>query len=178
MIAAALLTRAAPIGAATLAALLALQTWRLHTEQIAHRDLIAATAKADAARTQAALQHEQKTAAAEYDHATRTQENADAYTATQPARDAAHRADLGRVERLRLDAERRAATYRAQAQASAAACSDLADQHAALDAHIVRGAAVVAGLTADLDRRDAEVTLLRRQVDVERELSIGADNAF
>ena len=56
------------------------------------------------------------------------------------------------------------------AAASAAACSDLADRHAALDAHVVRGAGVVAGLGADLERRDAEVVLLRKQVDTERSL--------
>lgn len=170
MIAAAILTRAAPIGAAILAALLALQTWRLHAEQVAHRDLIAAAARADAARAQAALQQEQATAAAESTHAHQTQDNADAYTTTQPARDAALRADLDRVDRLRIDAERRAATYRAQAQASAAACSDLADRHAALDAHIVRGVEVVADLRNTVERRDAEVILLRAQIDIDRAL--------
>ena len=47
-------------------------------------------------------------------------------------------------------------------ETGAAACRDLADRHAALDAHVVRGAGVVAGLGADLERRDAEVALLRK----------------
>lgn len=79
------------------------------------------------------------------------------------------------MQRLRLDAERRAATYRAMSEASAAACSDLADRHATLDRQLVEGVAVVADLRGDLDRRDAEVRLLRRQIDADRALSPAED---
>lgn len=85
-------------------ALLAVQTVRLHTEQLAHRDLIASVAKADAGRTQAALKIEQKTAADERAHAQATQENSDAFTISQPVRDAIARADLARADRLRIGA--------------------------------------------------------------------------
>lgn len=156
-----------------LGALLLTQTVRLHTEQLAHQKLIAATATADAQRADSALKHEIKTSSDESTHAAKTQENSDEFTTSQPVRDAISRADFARVDRLRINAERRAATYRAQAQSNAAACSNLADRHAALDAHIVDGAAVVGALRSDLARRDAEVAMLRKQVDTERALTGG-----
>lgn len=151
-------------------ALLAVQTWRLHSEQIAHQKLIASTATASLKRSEAARTDETRTAGKEGAHAAATQENSDAFTTSQPVRDAIARADLAVAERLRLGAERRAATYRAQAEANAAACRDLADRLVAFDGHIVEGAAVVAEHRADLARRDAEVVLLRRQIDIERAL--------
>ena len=154
-----------------LGVLLLTQTVRLHNEQRAHDKLKVTVAQDDKARTDSALKHEIKTSADESTHAAATQENSDAFTTSQPVRDAIARADLALADRLRTDAERRAATYRAQAQASAAACSDLADRRATLDAHVVRGAGVVAGLRTDLVRRDAEVVLLRKQVDIERNLT-------
>lgn len=156
--------------AIALGVLLLVQTGRLHTEQVAHEKLKTSTAQAATGRATAALKHEIKTSADESIHAAKTQENSDEFTTSQPVRDAIARADLALADRLRIGAERRAATYRAQAQASAAACSDLADRHAALDVHVVRGAGVVAGLGADLERRDAEVVLLRKQIDTERSL--------
>ena len=161
--------------AIVLGVLLLVQTGRLHTEQVAHEKLKTSTAQAATGRATAALKYEAKTSADESIHAAKTQENSDAFTTSQPVRDARYRADLALAQRLRTDAERRAATYRAQAQANAAACSDLADRHAALDAHVVRGAGVVTGLGADLERRDAEVVLLRKQVDIERKLTATND---
>ena len=156
--------------AIVLGAMLLVQTGRLHTEQVAHEKLKTSTAQAATGRATAALKHEIKTSADESVHAAKTQENSDEFTTSQPVRDAIARADLTLADRLRVGAERRAATYRAQAQASAAACSDLADRHAALDAHVVRGAGVVAGLGADLERRDSEVNLLRSIIDADRAL--------
>ncbi len=101
-------------------------------------------------------------------HGADTQENVDEYQMSEMVRDVVHRSELAAADRLRIDAERRAATYRAQAIAGAAACSDLADRHAALDAHVVRGTEVVAGLRGDLARRDGEVRLLRNQIDIDR----------
>jgi len=157
--------------AIALGTLLLAQTGRLHFEQKEHKELQAQVERDHTARVTAALKHEIETAADESIHAAKTQENSDAFTTSQPVRDAIARADLALAERLRVGAERRAATYRAQAQANAAACRDLADRHAALDAHVVRGAGVVAGLGADLERRDAEVALLRKQIDIERNLT-------
>ena len=156
--------------ALALAGLLGLQTWRLHTEQIAHGELKVQVAQDKSARATAAVEVAIDNAERQATHASSTQENSDAFTSTQPARDATVSADLAVAQRLRRDAERRAATYRAMAEANAAACRDLADRHAALDDHIVKGAEVVAGLRGDLARRDAEVKLLRGQIDIDRAL--------
>uniref|UniRef100_A0A6M3KMW8 Lysis protein n=1 Tax=viral metagenome TaxID=1070528 RepID=A0A6M3KMW8_9ZZZZ len=155
---------------AVLGALLLAQTYRLHSEQLAHRDLIVSTARAAEARTGAVLADEQATAGKESTHANQTMEASDVFTQGQPARDDALRADLSRAERLRVDAERRAATYRAQAQADDAARVGLADRLETLDRHIVEGVEVVGELRAVVDKRDAEVVLLRTVIDADRHL--------
>ena len=157
--------------ALVLGVLLLVQTGRLHFEQLAHQKLISSTAQAGEQRAVTGRVEDNKEADKDAAHAAATQENSDAFTQTQPARDAAHRADLARVERLRLAAERRAATYRAQAQADAAARSHLADRLETLDRQLVEGVEVVGELRADLERRDAEVVLLHKQVMIERERS-------
>lgn len=156
-----------------LLALLGAQTWRLQAEQLAHGRLQTQVAEADKGRATAALRAERRNTGLSLAHAQQTQEISDAFTTSQPVRDALVRADRAVAERLHLGAERRAATYRAMAEANAAACRDLADRHAALDAHVVKGVDVVAGLRGDLVRRDAEVALLRGQIDVERALLDG-----
>lgn len=156
--------------AAVAVVLLLLQTWRLGEEEKSHQKLITSMSQKDTARAKAELKAEVATSADERTHATQTQENSDAFTQFQPARDVVRRADFDRVERLRLDAVRRAASYRAQALANAAACSNLADRLEAFDGHIVRGTGVVAGLRADLERRDAEVALQQRQIQIDRRL--------
>lgn len=143
------------------------QAWR-YDAQIA--DLQTKYTTANLKRSEVARADENQTARKESTHAADTSKNSDEFTISQPVRDAIARADLAFAERMRLGAERRAATYHAQAQADAAACRDLADRHAAFDAHIVRGAGVVAGLREDLGRRDAEVKLLRGQIDADRAL--------
>jgi hypothetical protein len=150
--------------------LLLIQTGRLHFEQLAHQKLITTTTQATLKRSEAARADETKTAVKESTHAIATQENSDAFTTSQPVRDAIARADLARFERLRLDADRRAATYRAQAQADDAARRNLADRLEAFDRHIVEGAGVVAEHREALARRDAEVVLLRGQIDADRAL--------
>ena len=150
--------------------LLLAQTVRLHNEQRAHDKLKVTVAQDDKARTDSALKHEIKTSADESTHAKTTQENSDEFTSSQPARDAIARADLARVDRLRTDAERRAATYRAQAAACTTASSGIADRLEAFDRHIVEGASVVAEHRQALIRREAEVVLLRGQIDADRAL--------
>ena len=160
--------------AAVCAALLLVQSLRLHAEQRAHGDLKTLVARQAQAQAQAALKAEQRNTGLTLVHARQTQEVLDDFTTSQPVRDALARADRARLERLRLDAERRAATYRAMSQAGAAACADLAHRYAALDQHVVTGVDVVAGLRGDLDQRDAEVRLLRGQLDADRALLGGA----
>lgn len=158
------------IACVVLLALLATQTWRLHTEQRDHAQLRATVAEADRARATAALKHEAFTSLKEFGHAAATQENSDAFTLSAPVRDAIARADAARHKRLLDGAEARAATYHQIAASGAAACRDLADRHEALDRHVVEGVAVVGALRSDLVRRDAEVGLLRRQIDIDRAL--------
>ena len=156
--------------ALALGTLLLVQTGRLHFEQKGHKELQAQVERDHTARVTAALKHEIETAADESTHAAKTQENSDEFTTSQPVRDAIARADLALAERLRTDAERRAATYRAQAQACTTASSGIADRLEAFDRHIVEGAAVVAEHRQALIRRDAEVVLLRGQIDADRAL--------
>ena len=160
---------AAALGGAVLSSLLAwhIQAWR-YDAQIA--DMQAKQATASLKRSEAARADEIQTASKESTHAADTSKNSDEFTTSQPVRDAIARADLARAERLRTDAERRAATYRAQAQADAAARGDLADRLEAFDRQLVEGVAVVGELRADLVRRDAEVVLLRGQIDADRAL--------
>ena len=150
--------------------LLVTQTWRLHSEQTAHAQLRADVAESGRASATAALKHEAMTSLKEFGHAAATQENSDAFTLSAPVRDAIARADAARSDRLRTDAERRAATYRAQAQACTTASSGIADRLEAFDRHIVEGASVVAEHRQALIRRDAEVVLLRGQIDADRAL--------
>lgn len=143
------------------------QAWR-YDAQIA--DIRAQYAQANLKRSEAARADEKLTAGKESAHAKSTQENSDEFTTSQPARDAITRAELAAADRLRLGAERRAATYRAQAQACTTAAGGIADRLEAFDRHIVEGATVVAEHRAALTRRDVEVVLLRKQIDTDRAL--------
>lgn len=142
--------------------------WRMEG-RVARAELV--NAQTASAQAMDSLKNEQKTGNQERQHAADTQKSSDEFTQKQSGRDAQLRADLDRAKRLQLDAERRAATYRAQAQANAAAGSDLADRLETLDRHIVEGVEVVARLRGDLARRDDEVMLLSNQVQIERALS-------
>ena len=141
------------------------QEWR-YGEQIA--GIQAQHATAALKLSEATRADETQTALKESTHAANTSKNSDEFTTSQPVRDAIARADLARVDRLRTDAERRAATYRAQAQACTTASSGIADRLEAFDRHIVEGASVVAEHRQALVRRDSEVKLLRGQIDVDR----------
>jgi hypothetical protein len=143
------------------------QEWRYGKQiaDISQKHAIAALKLSEAARAD-----ETQTALKESTHAADTSKNSDAFTTSQPVRDAIARADLALADRLRTDAERRAATYRAQAAACTSASSGIADRLEAFDRHIVEGAGVVAEHRQALVRRDAEVKLLRGQIDADREL--------
>ena len=153
-------------------ALAAVSTWQVqawrYDAQIA--DIRVLHTQANLKRSEAVRADETLTAGRESAHAQGTQENSDEFTTSQPVRDAIARAELAAAERLRLGAERRAATYRAQAQACTTASGGIADRLEAFDRHIVEGATVVAEHRAALTRRDAEVVLLRKQIDTERAL--------
>ena len=156
--------------AVLLLAALAAQTWRLHNAQIDLSVITAKEATGRADRAQAWARDSATTATKEQAHAASTQGASDAFTQTQPARDDSLRADLARAERLRIGAEQRAATYRAQATASAAACSGVADRAAALDGLVAEVAGLVAEGRGIVNRRDAEIVLLRGVIDADRAL--------
>ena len=141
------------------------QEWR-YGKQIAGVQAQHATAALK--QSEAARADEIQTALKESTHAANTSKNSDEFTTSQPVRDAIARADLAIADRLRTDAERRSATYRAQAQSCTTASSGIADRLEAFDRHIVEGATVVAEHRAALTRRDSEVKLLRGQIDVDR----------
>lgn len=153
-------------------ALAAVSTWQVqawrYDAQIA--DMQGKQATVNLKRSEAVRADEIQTASKESTHAADTSKNSDEFTTSQPVRDAIARVGLARAERLRTDAERRAATYRAQAQACTTASGGIADRLEAFDHHIVEGAAVVAEHRAALTRRDAEVVLLRKQIDTDRAL--------
>lgn len=110
-----------------------------------------------------------KKATALLDHATNQQENVYEYRQklaeleTRRARDAADIASL--QQQLRTTA-----TQRAQAAADAAAARDLADHYQRLAAHLADGAGVVGELVGLVERRDAQVILLKEQVITEQKL--------
>ena len=143
------------------------QEWR-YGKQIA--GIQAQHATAALKLSEAARADETKTALKESTHAANTSKNSDEFTTSQPVRDAIARADLALADRLRTDAERRAAAYRAQAQSCTTASSGIADRLEAFDRHIVEGAGVVAEHRQALIRREAEVVLLRGQIDADRAL--------
>ena len=143
------------------------QAWR-YDAQIA--DIRTLYAQAKLKRSEAARADEIQTASKESTHAADTSKNSDEFTTSQPVRDAIARAELAAAERMRLGAERRAATYRAQAQACTTASGGIADRLEAFDRHIVEGASVVAEHRQALVRRESEVKLLRGQIDADREL--------
>ena len=143
------------------------QAWR-YDAQIG--DIRTQYAQAKLKRSEAARADEIQTASKESTHAADTSKNSDEFTTSQPVRDAIARAELAAAERMLLGAERRAATYRAQAQACSTAAGGIADRLEAFDRHIVEGATVVAEHRAALTRRDAEVVLLRKQIDTDRAL--------
>ncbi|MDR0260036.1 MAG: hypothetical protein LBI76_09520 [Comamonas sp.] len=134
-------------------------------------ELRARQAQGTANRAEAARTDENQTAIKESKHAQDTIYNADSLASLYTGIADVQRRELAYAERLQRGAEGRAATYRAQANADAAARSDLADKAAALDRKLAEGIEVVAVLGGDLRRRDAEVAALCNQVNIERRLS-------
>ena len=148
------------------------QTWRLGTEvaQVQTRE-----AEGKANRAEAARADETQTAQLESKHAKDTIYNSDRLASLKTGIAVDVRSELERAHRLQLNADGRAATYRAQAEADATARRNLADKAAALDASLAEGVGVVADLGGALKQRDAEVAALCGQVNTERSLSGDAD---
>ena len=145
-------------------------------QQLRVADLQVDLAKAGESQAKTAqLQAQQEQAATEKDasallvHAANTQDNIYDYTQTIQKLETGRAADAARFASLQQQL-RATATQHAQAAGDAAACRDLADQHQRLAALAAEGAGLVGQGVELVQRRDAEVTLLRSQVVVERGL--------
>ncbi|MEQ6471492.1 hypothetical protein [Comamonas sp. wu1-DMT] len=102
-------------------------------------------------------------------HGTSQQENTHDYTQEMARLEAGRAADAARIAGLQHDI-RSAATRNAQLAGDAAACRDLADQHQRLAGLAAEGAEVVGELAGLVQKRDAQVSLLRGQIAADRTL--------
>ena len=148
--------------ALALALLLAVQTQRLAKVEISQSKAAAAQAQ----QAQAATEHKTQAVA---EHGAAQQENTHDYTQELARLEAGRAADAARIAGLQHDI-RSAATRNAQLAGDAAACRDLADQHQRLAALAAEGAGVVGQLVGLVERRNAQVSALKGQVQVDRDL--------
>ena len=148
--------------ALALALLVALQTQRLARVEIAQSKQVAANAQ----QAQAAAK---KKAFVVIEHGAAQQENTHDYTQELARLEAGRTADAARIAGLQHDI-RNAATRNAQLAGDAAASRDLADQHQRLAALAAEGAEVVGELGGLVQKRDAQVSLLRGQIAADRTL--------
>lgn len=128
-----------------------------------------AQSKQTAAQAQQAQAATEKKADAVITHGTAQQDNTHDYTQKLAALEAGRTADAARITGLQHDI-RVAATRNAQLAGDAAACRDLADQHQRLAVLATEGAGVVGELVGLVERRDAQVGLLRGQIAADRKL--------
>ena len=157
-------SRTWPWLALALALLLALQTQRLARVEVFQSKQL----QAQAQQAQAATE---KKAEAVIAHGAAQQENTHDYTQKLAKLEAGRTADAARIAGLQHDI-RAAATRNAQLAGDAAACLDLADQHQRLAALAGEGAGVVGQLVGLVERRDAQVSALIGQVQVDRQLQV------
>ena len=102
-------------------------------------------------------------------HGAAQQENTHDYTQEMALLQAGRAADAARIAGLQHDI-RAAATRNAQFAGDAAACRDLADQHQRLATLAAEGAGLVGDLGNLVQKRDAQVSLLRGQIAADRTL--------
>ena len=121
------------------------------------------------AQAQQAQEATEKKATAVVDHAAAQQDNTHDYTQKLAVLEAGRTADAARIAGLQHDI-RTAATRSAQLAGDAAACRDLADRHQRLAALAGEGAGVVGQLVGLVERRDAQISALKGQVQADRQL--------
>ena len=155
-------SRAWPWLALALALLLVVQTQRLAKVETSQ-------AKQSAIQAQQTKAATEKKAEAVVEHGAAQQGNTHDYTQELARLEAGRAADAARIAGLQHDI-RGAATRNAQLSGDAAACRGLADQHQRLAALAAGGAGVVGQLVGMVERRDAQVNLLRGQIAVDRTL--------
>ena len=148
--------------ALALALLLAFQTQRLAKVEVSQSKQAAAQAQ----QAQAAIEIK---ATAVLEHGAAQQENTHDHTQTLAKLEAGRVADAVRIAGLQHDI-RNSATRSAQLASDAAACRGLADQHQRLAALAAEGAGLVGDLGGLVQKRGAQVSLLRGQITADRNL--------
>lgn len=164
-----LMPRVWPWVALALAALVDLQQLRIAGLQVELAKAGESQAKAAQTQAQQAQVATEKKAGALLDHAGNQQGNIYEYTQEMAELQARRRTDAADIASLQQQL-RTTATARAQAAVDAAAARDLADHYQQLSASLAEGAGVVGELVGLVEQRDAEVTLLQKQVQIERSL--------
>ena len=140
--------------------------WRIDARIARAESSQSKQAAAQAQQAQAATENK---AAAVLNHAAGQQDNTHDYTQKLAVLETSRAADAARIAGLQHDI-RAAATRNAQLAGDATACRDLADQHQRLAALAGEGAGVVGQLVGLVERRDAQVSALIGQVQVDRQL--------
>lgn len=150
-----------------LAGLVLVQQLRVQGLQVDIAELEASQAKTAQMQAQQALTATENKATALLDHAGKTQTNVYEYTQTIQKLEAGRITDAARIASLQQQL-RSTATAHAQAAGDAAASRDLANHYQRLATHLAEGAGVVGELVGLVEQRDAQVNLLKGQVQTER----------
>lgn len=152
-----------------LAALVGVQQLRIADLQVDQARQAASQANAQKEQAVLGQAATEKKAAALLDHAQGTQNNVYEYTQKITQLEAARATDAGHIASLQHSL-RATATQHAQAASDLAACRHLADRHEKLGALAARSVGVIGGAISLVQQRDAEVMLLKGQVQLERGL--------
>lgn len=158
-----------PWAALALAAAVGLQEIRVRGLHVDLAKLEASQSKKAQTQAEKAQAATENKAAALLNHADNTQTNVYEYTQKITQLEAGRARDAADIASLQQQL-RTTATQRAQAAADAAAARDLADHYQRLAAHLAEGAGVVGELVGLVERRDAQVILLKEQVITEQKL--------
>lgn len=163
------MSKALLITSLALAAGLAVQTVRVAHLQTDLAKLEASQSKMAQAQAEKAQAATENKADALLNHADNTQTNVYEYTQKITQLEAGRARDAADIASLQRSL-RSTATAHAQAASDLAACRSLADHYQRLAAHLADGAGVVGELVGLVERRDAQVMLLKNQVLTERQL--------
>lgn len=155
--------------ALAVAAVLVVQTLRIKDLQLEIAGLQTSQSKTALAQAEQGLVAIETKASGLLAHAGQQQDNIYEYTQKITKLEAARVRDAADIASLQQQL-RTTATARAQAAGDAAAARDLADQHQQLATSLAEGAGVVGELVGLVEQRDAEVTLLQKQVLTERQV--------
>lgn len=158
-----------PWAALALAAAVGLQEIRVRGLHVDLAKLEASQSKIAQTQAQQAQAATENKAAALLDHADNTQTNVYEYTQKITQLEAGRARDAADIASLQRSL-RSTATAHAQAASDLAACRSLADRHQELAVLAARSAGVIGGAIELVERRDAQVDLLKQQVLMEREL--------